>query len=223
MSAVTSPTVVKTRLNALGFEPIILPGQKIRIQQKNSYAYYELPRFATPFLIPPVDINLAVPNTTTLAVLADTGQQTGRTVRIEDWNTEAGVLAQYRFLVRDPGVFVTVSQPAGAGRFVNANGVTRFHYGNTMAFFKQQLWSMIPEFFIWEDQTPPTITAINADPNRVKHFARVTAFGFGYPLEFIRTRTNRAGQIVEIKHDAQGNEIEVPIMAATTVSVGANT
>ena len=217
MSTQPGPTVVKTRLNALGFEPIVLPGQRIRIQQKNEYAYYELPRFATPDLLPPVDVNLAVPFTTTLAALADTGQQTGRTVRVEDWNTEAGVLAQYRFVVRDPGILVTISQPAGAGKFVNANGTTRFHYGNTMVFFKQQLWSMMPELWIWEDQTPVTITAINADPNRVKHHARVTAFGFAYPLQFIRTRTNPAGQVVEVKANGQ----EVPIMAATTISVGA--
>jgi hypothetical protein len=217
MSAMSTPSVVKTRLNALGFEPIILPGQRVRIQQKNEYAYYELPRFDVPELLPEVTVNLAVPFTTTLAVLADTGQQTGRTVRVEDWNVDALSLAQYRLIAKDPGVLFTTHQPAGAGRFTNANGLTRFHYGNTMTFFKYQLWSALPEIWLWEDQTPVTVTAINADPNRVKHYARISAFGFRYPLQFVKTRTNPAGQLVEVKP----NGMEVPITAATTISVGA--
>ena len=211
-------TGVITRLNRVAFEPILMPGQRVRIQQGNEFAYYELPRYTAPELLPQTVLDLADYNTgVTLSAMSDTGQQTGRTSRITDMDVDALSLGHYRFVAIDTSILFEIRQPGSVGRFTSKTGPLRFHYGNTMTHYQNQMWSMLPELFVFEDVSPPTVTAYNMDMNRVKKYARLAFFGFRYPLQFLQTKIDPStGQVLHIDPSGKAHAIT----AALTVSVG---
>ena len=180
MSLVSSPT---TLLNRMWFEPILKPRQIVRIEPSHKYGWFRIPENATPESLPAVTINMATPFTNPLAAMSDTGSQTSIKNKKVDLDMPGLSLAHYRLVARDCGVYFRIYQPAAIARYTNKNGPIYFDYGSTMYHYANQNWASLPELFVFEDQTPPTIEAISEDLNQTTYWARITAFGFRYPLE----------------------------------------
>ena len=173
---------IVTRLNRLVFEPVIMPGQYVRIQQGKNAEIFQLSRLDVPEPLPPTLINLAS-FSSSLAALTDTGSpaQKGPT-KLTGLDMPNFTLAQYRFVGYDPGVLYELFQPASVAFMENKDGSIAFHYGTTMEFYLNGMWSMLPEAHVFQDSTTISCKITNMDMGGVKYYARIMAFGFKYPL-----------------------------------------
>lgn len=214
---VTTVSSTVTRLNRWPFEPILMSGNKVRVQKGQTYKYYEVPRFEAPKLMLPIEIDVCSPFPRTLVSMSDTGSQTSIPHECTELDVDSPGLAQFRLVALDKGVLFDVLQPQSASKFTNAAGPILFHYGTTMKFYKNKLWSMLPEIFSLNDEATPLVKAINMDMNRAKTHARFTAFGYYYPLKELKTRVDPDTQRIVYEDDAG-----VPryVQAALTVEVG---
>ena len=169
-------------LNKQELTPLIKPGMNVRIEPLSQFGYYELPRSAVPEFLMPVEVNLATPWTTSLAAASDTGQTSPISTKITALDVPTLNLAHYRLYALDPMVRFELYQPASTARFANKQGPISFHYGNTQYFLDLGMFSLLPEIFLYEDKTPPTIKAYNMDLDGSTFQARFAAVGFRYPL-----------------------------------------
>lgn len=169
-------------LNKQELTPLLKPGQNVRIEPLSQFGYYELPRSAVPEYLPPVEVNLATPWTTSLAAGVDTGQTSPISTKITALEVPTLNIAQYRLYALDPLVRFEVYQPATTARFANKAGPISFHFGNTQYFLELGMFSCLPEIFLYEDKTDPTIKAYNMDLDGATFQARFAAVGFRYPL-----------------------------------------
>jgi len=221
-----SPT---TLISKYHFEPILKAGQRVRIEPLNKYGFFEIPRTATPENLPSVEVNLATPFSSALAAASDTGQESPIKLKKTDLDMNPLNLAHYRLIAYDPGVKFRISQPAATGKYTNKAGTMSFHWGSTMQHLVNQNWSQLPEIFVFEDQTSPTIEAVNMDLDESTYYARIMAFGFRYPLNVLDVVLDRnTGFYYERQHvDSTGriktnpltNRPFEPILAALTVTV----
>lgn len=171
-----------TRLNRLVVEPMIMPGQYVRIQQGKNAEIFQLSRLDVPEVLPPVTINLAS-FTSSLAALTDTGSpQSKGPTKLTSLDMPNFTLAQYKFLGIDPGVLYELFQPASVSFMENKDGSIPFHYGSSTEFLINGMWSMIPEAYVYQDSTTISCKVTNMDMGGVKYYARLIAFGFKYPL-----------------------------------------
>jgi hypothetical protein len=169
-------------LNKQELTPLVKPGMNIRIEPLSQFGYYELPRSAVPEYLPPVEINLAVPWTTSLAAAQDSGQTSPISTKITQLEVPTLNLGHYRLYALDPLVRFEVYQPASTARFANKLGPISFHMGNTQYFLDLGMFSLLPEIFLYEDKTDPIIKAYNMDLDGSVFQARFAAVGFRYPL-----------------------------------------
>ena len=171
-----------TRLNRLIFEPVVMPGQYLRIQQGPNAQIFQLSRLDVPEPLPPVTINLAS-FTSSLAALTDTGNvQSKGPIKLTQLDMPNFTLAQYRFVALDKGVLFELFQPASVSFLENKDGSIAFHSASTMEFYESGMWSMLPEAYVFQDSTTISCKATNMDMFGVKYYARIMAFGFKYPL-----------------------------------------
>lgn len=168
-------------LNKHELTPLLKPGQNIRIEPLSQFGYYELPRSAVPEYLPPVEVNLAS-FTTSLGAGVDTGQTSPITTKITTLEVPTLNIAHYRLYALDPLVRFEVYQPATTARFANKTGPISFHFGNTQYFLELGMFECLPEIFLYEDKTDPTVKAYNMDLDGATNQARFAAVGFRYPL-----------------------------------------
>lgn len=142
-----------------------------------------MPRNSTPELLPPVRVNLATPFTTSLSAAVDTGQTSPISTKVTALDVQDLTLAQYKLVALDEDVRFEVYQPNTVARFANRSGPISFD-ASTKWFLSNQLYSCLPELFVFADKTPPTIKAYSTNLDATTFFARFAAFGFKYPLEF---------------------------------------
>ena len=212
----TGGSGVLTRLNRVQIEPVLMPGQKVRVQLGQQYAIYEVPRYDAPELLPEVYINVAS-FTSPLAVRVDSGAQSVINHSAEEWDIIPPALAQYRLFVATPGVQFEVAQPNVVSKFVNKDGVIRIDYTSSATHYTNQNFGMLPEVWVFGDQTTIQLRAINMDLNRNKPVANIAAFGIRYPLQLIETREGANGEIFYTDQLGRKNLITTVM----TVNVGA--
>lgn len=212
----TGGSGVLTRLNRAQIEPVLMPGQKVRVQLGQQYAIYEVPRYDAPELLPEVYINVAS-FTSPLAVRVDSGAQVVINHSAEEWDIIPPALAQYRLFVATPGVQFEVAQPNVVSKFVNKDGVIRIDYTSSATHYTNQNFGMLPEVWVFGDQTTIQLRAINMDLNRNKPVANIAAFGIRYPLQLIETREGANGEIFYTDPAGRRNLITTVM----TVNVGA--
>ena len=164
--------------------PLLKPGQFVRIEPYNQYGYFQLPRNSTPEFLPPLRVNLATPFTTSLSAAVDTGQTSPISTKVTALDVQDLTLAQYKLVALDERVRFEVYQPNTVARYANRNGPISFDAAGTKWFLSNQLYSCLPELFLFADKTPPTIKAYSIDLDEAQYYARFVAFGFKYPLEF---------------------------------------
>jgi hypothetical protein len=169
-------------LNKTDLTPLIKPGMNLRIEPLSQFGYYEMPRSAVPEYLPPQEINLATPWTTQLAAAVDTGQTSPISTKVTALEVPTLNLGHYRLWALDPMVRFEVYQPSTTARFANKVGPISFHYGNTQYFLQLGMFSCLPEIFVYEDKTDPTIKAYSMDLDGGTYQARFAATGFRYPL-----------------------------------------
>lgn len=191
---IATGSAVVTRLNRAVIEPVLMPGQKVRVQQGQQFSIYEVPRYDAPEVLPEVYVNFAT-FASPLPVLADSGAQNVINDSITDLDVVTPSLAQYRLVPLTPGVQFEVSQPAVVGKFVNKNGVIRLSSEAIDTHIRTGNWGMIPEVWVFGDQTPLQGKAINMDMNETLPVATLAAYGYRYPLEYIDTKMGADGQI----------------------------
>ena len=206
---------VVTRLNRAVIEPVLMPGQKVRVQQGQQFSIYEVPRYDAPEVLPEVYINFAS-FASPLPVLADSGAQNVINRSVTDLDVVTPSLAQYRLVPLTPGVQFEVSQPAVVGKFVNKNGVIRIDSSAIETHMRTNNFGMIPEVWLFGDQTPLQAKAINMDMNETKPVATLAAYGYRYPLEYIDTKMSADGRIYYTDPLGKSNEITTVM----TVNVG---
>lgn len=178
----TGNSGIVTRLNRLAFEPILMPGQYLRVQQGKNAEIFQLSRTDVPEILPPIRINLAS-FTSSLAALTDTGSPTSKgPTKLTQLDMPNYTLAQYRGVALDEGVLFELFQPASVAFMENKDGSIAFDYSSTVEFYRSGMWSMLPEFCVWQDSTTVSCKATNMDMNEVKYYARFMAFGYKYPL-----------------------------------------
>jgi|SRR5687767_3047045 len=204
-----------TRLNRKDIEPVLMPGQKVRVQEGQQYAIYEVPRYDAPEVLPPVFVNLAS-STSQLAALRDTGSQTSIPHSMTEWDVVSPALAQYRIFAVTPGVQFTVKQPAVVGKFVNKDGVIKIDWSMSFTDLQYGNFGVIPEVWTFGDQTTIQVEALNMDMNKTKSRATIAAYGFRYPLRYLETRETPAGEIVFRDVDGRDKIVQ----AVMTVNVG---
>jgi hypothetical protein len=197
-------------------EPILMSGQKVRIQKGQVYKYFEVPRFEAPKLLPPVEVEMLQPFPKQLATLSDTGSQVQQQHECTELDVQTPGLGQYRFVALDKGILYEVFQPQSTSKFAAIQGIP-FHYGTTMQFFRNQLWSMLPEVFVLNDESTPVVKVTNMDMNKTKYHARLSCFGFFYPLRELETQIDPKTNRIVYKDDAGNLRY---IQAALTVEVG---
>lgn len=185
-----------TYVNRQVVEPILKPRQRVKIEPIGKYGVFEVAPSQAPEFLPPVTVNLAS-YTNTLAAYSDTGSQTTISNEITDWDLSKHNLAQY-YLVAVDDVLFSVNQPTAVGRFVNKNGVTTFGRADTQSFYKNQMWGMLPQIFVFEDQTSPVITA-TPKSYRTTAFARLMAFGYRYILTEVDDDPNMAALTIRVE------------------------
>jgi hypothetical protein len=186
-----------TLLNKAEFEPLLKPGQIVRVEPLSQFGYFIMPRSAVPEFLPEVLVNLATPFTTSLSAAVETGQQTGISSKVTALDQTTLTVAQYRLYARDPLIQFEVYQPATTARFANKNGPIRFDRGNTLFAIYNDNWNLLPEIFVYEDKTPITVKAYNIDMDEAKMYARFAAIGFKYPLAAYNPTVLPDGQIQE--------------------------
>lgn len=173
---------VVTRLNRLFFEPVLMPGQYVRIQSGPNSEIFQLPRNDVPEVLPPVTINLAS-FTSPLSALPDNSSPSPKgPTKLTAYDMPPFTLAQYRFVALDRAVSFELFQPAAVTFMENKDGGITFHYGTTMEFYKNAMWSMLPEGYVWQDTTTITAKATSMEMNKSKYYARLMAFGYKYGL-----------------------------------------
>lgn len=215
---------IVTRLNRLAFEPTVMPGQYIRIQQGKNAEIFQLSRLDVPETLPPVTVNLAS-FTSSLAALTDTGtSQAKGPTKLSALDMPNYTLAQYRFVALDPGVLFELFQPASVAFMENKDGSISFHYGTTMEFYKSGMWSMLPEAYVYQDSTTISAKITNMDMNAVKYYARLIAFGFKYPLVQVSDNEIRfdedTGQVFREFKSPRTGATKIQQIHPMTVSVG---
>lgn len=211
----TGGSGVLTRLNRHVLEPVLMPGQKVRVQLGQQYSIYEVPRYDAPEMLPPVPINVAS-FSSPLPVLVDSGAQSVINHEATEWDIVAPGLAQYRLFVVTPGVQFEVAQPNVVSKFVNKDGVIRVDYTQSMTAYVNGDFGSLPEAWVFGDQTPIQLRAINMDMNRTKPIATIAAFGYRYPLELMKTREGPNNTIWWTGPDGKDNLIQTVM----TVNVG---
>lgn len=177
-----NPTTV---LNKMDFEPVLMPRRKVKIEPLAKYGFYEVPASQPVEMLPPIVVNLAS-YTNTLAAFSDSGTQTTISSAISSLDMAKMTLAHYRCVALD-NVLFSMNQPAAVGRFSNRAGVVSIG-PDTQSFYRRQMWSMLPELFIFEDITRPTITATNTQ-YRTTAWARLLFFGWKYVLQRAASQT----------------------------------
>lgn len=177
-------TTLTSLVNKETFTPLLKPGQYVRIEPYNQYGYYQLPRNSTPEFLPPIWVNMATPFSTSLSAAVDTGQTSPISLKITALDVQDLTLAQYRLIAIDENVRFEVYQPNTVARFANRAGPISFDKASTGWFLSNQLYSALPELFLFSDKTPPTIKAYSMDLDNTTFYARFVAFGFKYPLEY---------------------------------------
>ena len=213
-----------TRLNRLQFEPMVMPGQYIRIQQGKNAEIFQLSRLDVPEPLPPVTINLAS-FTSSLAAFTDTGSpQSKGPTKLTSLDMPNYTLAQYRFVAIDEGILFELFQPASVAFMENKDGSIPFHYGTTMEFYLQGLYSMLPESYVYQDSTTISCKITNMDMGGVKYYARLLAFGFKYPLVQIPDNEIRfdedTGQVFREFTNPRNGAKKIQQIHPMTVSVG---
>lgn len=188
-----------TKLQKHLFEPLILPGQVLRIEPLHKYGFFRVPRSSVIEVLPVKTINIATPFSQSIPVASDTGQQVEIPKKITDLDMQGLSLGHYRLFAKDPMISFTFKQPAAVGKFTNKAGPVIFDYSNTMFHVINQNWGQLPEVFIFEDQTPLTIVAKNMDMETVEYQARIGAFGFRYPLEPIRATDDQPAVTLSVE------------------------
>lgn len=204
-----------TRLNRKDIEPVLMPGQKVRVQEGQQYAIYQVPRYDAPEVLPLVPVNLAS-FSSPLSALRDSGSQTTIPHSMTEWDVVSPALAQYRLVPLTPGVQFTVKQPAVVGKFVNKDGVIKLDWSQTYTDMMTGNFGMIPEVWTFGDQTTIQVEALNMDMNATKARATIGAYGVRYPLQYMETRELPSGEI--IYRDVDGRDKIV--QAVMTVNVG---
>lgn len=212
---IATGSAVVTRLNRAVIEPVLMPGQKVRVQQGQQFSIYEVPRYDAPEILPEVFVNFAS-FASPLPVLADSGAQNVINESVTDLDVVTPSLAQYRLIPLTPGVQFEVSQPAVVGKFVNKNGVIRLDPAAIDTHIRTGNWGAIPEVWVFGDQTPMQCKAINMDMNETVPVATLAAYGFRYPLEFIETKIGADGRIYYTNAAGVTSEITTVM----TVNVG---
>lgn len=213
-----------TRLNRLAFEPMVMPGQYIRIQQGKNAEIFQLSRLDVPEPLPAVRINLAS-FTSSLAALTDTGSpQSKGPTKLISLDMPNYTLAQYRFVGLDEGVLFELFQPASVAFMENKDGSIPFSYDTTMEFYLNGMWSMLPEAYVYQDSTTISCKITNMDMGKVKYYARLMAFGFKYPLVQIPDNEIRfdedTGQVFREFINPRTNAKKIQQIHPMTVSVG---
>lgn len=164
------------------FSPILKPGQNVRIEPLSQFGYFQLPKNSVPELLPVQYINLATPFTTALSAMSDTGQTSPITSKVTALDVATLTLGHYRLFAVDPAVRFELYQPATTARLANKAGPISFDSGVTEYHMNKNNWGHLPELFVYEDKTPPTVKAYNMDLDNTTFYARIGAFGFKYPL-----------------------------------------
>ena len=211
----TGGSGVLTRLMRASIEPVLMPGQKVRVQLGQQYSIYEVPRYDAPENLLPVNINVAS-FSSPLPVLVDSGAQSVINHEATEWDIVAPGLAQYRLFPVTPGVQWEVAQPNVVSKYVNKDGVIRFDYSTVVDALVNGMHGALPEAWVFGDQTPIQLRAINMDMNATKPVASIIAFGFRYPLELLKTREGPNNTIWWTGPDGKENLIQTVM----TVNVG---
>lgn len=175
-----------------------MPGRWVRIEPISVWGFYVLPRSATPEFLPPMTVNIATYNasvSTTLAAASDSGENTGRTQKVTDWEVQGGSLAHYRMYCLDSLTAFRIYQPQAHGRMDSKNKTLMFDKRLTDYAIKTGNLQFLPELFLLEDQVNPSIQALNMDPNEATGAARLGVVGWRYPLIKIdHTKTDANGK-----------------------------
>jgi len=183
----TSPQVI-TRLQRSEVTPLFLPGQVVRVEPLHKFGFFVMPRSQTPEVLPEQLINIATPWSQKITKASDSGTAATFQREITELKQNALSLAQMRMMVLDGGINVKMYQPNAAAKFTQKNGAILLHKGNTGYPVTIDHWAQVPEFFVFEDQTPIFLEASSRDLDEDTYFARVQVVGVRYPLAPIRVR-----------------------------------
>lgn len=165
-------------------EPLLKPGWAVKVEPVAKHGIYRLPRDQIPEMLLPLKINVLPKDfSVTLEAATDTASQKTEKRRITEVNMEKLQLAQYRIIPLDRGISFKISQPGANFRFANKDGAVEFDYGSIVTALKNGLFSFIPEFWVFEDQSEVTLHATNMNLARTYVRARCVVVGFKYPLE----------------------------------------
>jgi hypothetical protein len=181
------------------FEPILKPGFVVRIEPLHKYGFFRVPRSHVIETMFAKTVNIATPFTQQIPAWSNSSTNAGFERKVSDLNMEGLQLAHLRLLARDPWIQFTVKQPGSFAKHRNKDGPLSFDKGFTDMAWNAQLFSLLPELFIFEDQTEPKIGAINLDSEEATYQARFIAIGFRYPLEPIRATEEQTALTISVE------------------------
>lgn len=164
--------------NQLDFKPVLMPGFVVHILPDKTYGWYEFPKDEVPEVLPRKIVNMAS-FTNRLSAIVDTGQQSTLRNEVTTLDMPDLELAQLRMVILDD-ILVKTFQPAAVGRFANEEGPLQFEKGEINLNYTEKD-SLLPEIFIFEDNTRPTFEIQNTQYTQTS-FARMAFFGYRYRL-----------------------------------------
>jgi len=167
-------------------------GDLILVVPASDFGYYIVRPDTQPEILVDKTYNLAVPFTTTIPSFKAQGGASQNNLLVTNFDVDRGEIAHYRLAVFDHAINVQVQQPGGLSRFTDKSGTRRLNSANTLYYNFAGEWGGMTEFFLFQDNTPVTLTVSSASMNEDTYWARVKVQGFKYQLIKVKPKNPRA-------------------------------
>lgn len=173
------------------FQSILEPGDIITLEPFENYqTHFMVANDYIPELLPAKEINLVTTVGTELPVYDQSSNISTRLISLDTLDMSSMYLGVYTFVVLDPLIYVTFSQPGTSARFTDKTSPINFTQKNTLPAFLNKDYGRLPTMAVFADTTTIKVNVSSYNPNSVTRFARLLAFGYKYKLEATKLNDN---------------------------------
>lgn len=165
---------------------VLESGDLILVEPRREWGFYIVRVDSMPELLPDKTQNIADRWDTSIPVLTHTAAPSPVEAELDTLNMGRMELAHYRLVVMDPGVQIQISQPTATKRFDDKTGARRLSFGNTAWHYLRGEYSLLPECWVFQDNTPVSASATSTNMDEASYWARILAIGFKYHLQRVR-------------------------------------
>jgi hypothetical protein len=157
-------------------------GDLLLIEPFDNYGFYLVRVDSIPEVLPWKSINLTTKGAAGGLPALSAGNTSGPSQLIRNLDLFPMELAQYHFIVRDPGYQVIFAQPTAEFRFKDKAGAHPVSYGSTMNPLGRYSFGEIPQLWVFQDDTPIQMQINSTNMNESLQNCRLWVLGYKYQL-----------------------------------------